>query len=155
MNIFLQSTVIFFLSVLAAIGFSYYKKIPLFPKNLEIFLYSKKYPEIKFIDSEKLFNLLKKNEVFLIDAREKDEYVKGHIDGAINFPYSEFYSNPLKFVDKIDTQRKIVVYCEGGFCELSFKVSEILKELGLKDLMIYIGGFDDWKRKNYPIERNF
>ncbi|MEN3045763.1 MAG: rhodanese-like domain-containing protein [Candidatus Hydrothermales bacterium] len=152
MKFIIEAVIIFSLSIVSAIGFSHYKKIPIFPKNIEVFLYSRKYPEIEFIDAERLYYLIKKNEVFLIDAREKDEYIKGHIEGAVNFPYSEFYMDPAKFIDKIDTQRKIVVYCEGGFCELSFKVAEILKDLGIKDLVIYIGGFNDWKKRNYPVE---
>ncbi|MEO0296423.1 MAG: rhodanese-like domain-containing protein [candidate division WOR-3 bacterium] len=44
------------------------------------------------------------------------------------------------------------MYCDGGFCELSFKLAELLKELGFKEITIYTGGFYEWNKKGYPLE---
>lgn len=152
MKILIQTFLIFLISILSGFVFALYKKIPLFPENTEVYLLSKKYPEISFIDSDKLLKLIGKGNILLIDAREREEYVKGHIKEAINVPYSEFYSDPLNFISILDTERKIVIYCDGGFCELSFKLAELLKEIGFKELSIYLGGFYEWNKKGLPLE---
>ncbi|MEO0254429.1 MAG: rhodanese-like domain-containing protein [candidate division WOR-3 bacterium] len=152
MKFILQSILIFLISFTFGILFAFYKKIPLFPENTEVFLLSKKYPEISFIESEKLLKLIGRDDILLIDAREREEYLKGHIKGAINIPYTEFYSDPLNFISILDMNKKIIIYCDGGFCELSFKLAELLKEAGFKELTIYTGGFYEWNKKGYPLE---
>ncbi len=136
--------------------FAKINKVPLFPENNEIYLLSKKYPEIEFLKAAQLLEFVKNPgfNIILVDARDKVSYLKGHIKSAINIPYEEFYSNPLEFLPFFDGKEKIIIYCEGGFCELSFKLSEILIELGFKNISIYPGGYKEWIERGYPVEKN-
>jgi sulfur-carrier protein adenylyltransferase/sulfurtransferase len=85
--------------------------------------------------------------VHLIDVRERDEFVEGHIEGA------EFI--PRGFLDlKIEgaVPRKdepIVLYCAGG--TRSALAARTLVELGYTDVRSMAGGFTAWKRGGHPV----
>lgn len=48
--------------------------------------------------------------ISLIDVREVDEYVGGHVPGAVNFPLSDFV-NGVETLDKTETYH---VICHSG-----------------------------------------
>jgi len=90
----------------------------------------------------------KKNAAF-IDARRDDQFAKGHIPGSINIYASEFAENIPK-VASIPKDRLIVVYCDGGLCELSHELADELVQFGFKRVVIYTGGWEEWSKTNYP-----
>lgn len=55
--------------------------------------------------------LLSKNSV-LIDVREIDEYISGHLKNAINIPYDEIIDGVKN--KKISINDSIIVYCKSG-----------------------------------------
>lgn len=93
----------------------------------------------------------------LIDVRTEAEYLKGHIPGAINFPYSECFNTDktiLNFTDLKDllaihgiaVEKEMIVYSNlnhrGGFfyflCQL----------MGYPNVHIYLGSIGDWLEAN-------
>lgn len=144
---------IFLLSTVAGILFGFLKKIEFFPENTEIYILSKKYPEIELINTNELFEIYGKENLTIVDARERIFYEQGHIKGAINIPYDEFEINPDIFLKELDKKKKIVIYCEGGYCEASFRVAEGLFKNGFKNIGVYIGGYPEWERKGLPNEK--
>ncbi len=93
----------------------------------------------------------KKNCVFL-DARKPEEYIEGHISGALNF-----YGNELdRFAPGVmpqiqDKKKEIIAYCHGGDCDLSLLVARSLIETGYTRVEIFAGGWPEWKKAGYPI----
>ena len=84
---------------------------------------------IKNINIYELKNLVKTEDVLLIDTREANEYKKRRIYGAINIEVDD--------ADKIlkicpDKNKKIVVYCSKG--ARSVVVAERLDELGYEKI---------------------
>ena len=53
-------------------------------------------------------------ELIILDVRTRDEYIMGHIKGAINIP-NETISNTKPDLLP-DTDKTILVYCQGGMC---------------------------------------
>ncbi len=49
--------------------------------------------------------------VFLVDARSKGEYAKGHLPGAINIP-PDAYRSMVEYLPK-DKGFPLVIYCRG------------------------------------------
>ncbi|TAF08028.1 MAG: rhodanese-like domain-containing protein [Nostocales cyanobacterium] len=58
-----------------------------------------------------LKQLLKQDDVFLVDVREPAEYALGHIGNAINIPLRTLVEN----LDKIPKKQPVVVYCSSGY----------------------------------------
>lgn len=77
------------------------------------------------------------NDFFIIDVRSKKEYQEGHINGAINIPLFSIKKN----IDKINKDKKILVYCQSG--TRSQKALVILKELGFENVYNLKGGLDN------------
>lgn len=79
-------------------------------------------------------------EVILVDVRTNDEYVQGHIPGAVLLPYDA--------VDKLaaevlpDKGARIVVYCRSG--RRSAIAADALRALGYADVRDF-GGINRWK----------
>lgn len=84
---------------------------------------------------------------FFIDARNAEEYAKGHIGNSINiFPYEQ----EVKYMEKIMTlprDKIFVIYCTGGTCDLSHKVADDMLGAGFKNIFIFTGGWDEWSKQ--------
>ncbi len=90
--------------------------------------------------------------VFIVDAREADEFEIGRIPGAINLPYDQAITDP-ELLENLDTGgRPIVTYCGGGSCELSLSLAEELFYSGHEKVLVYVGGFPEWQAAGFPIE---
>lgn len=84
-----------------------------------------------------------------IDARRSDQFAKGHIPNAINIYASEFSENIPKVIS-IPKDKLIVVYCDGGLCDLSHELSAELMQFGFTKVVIYTGGWEEWSKTDYP-----
>jgi len=76
--------------------------------------------------------------VLLIDTRELDAYLEGHLLGAVSLPATD-----------VDTWREllprtvpIVLYDQGG--ESAEAIAESMLPLGYTDLRVMLGGLDEW-----------
>jgi len=89
-------------------------------------------------------NLLSSSEVTLIDVREADDYVKGHIEGAINIPIRSLAQN----LDKIPMDKPVVVYCASGH-RAGMAVSA-LQILGFSNARAFAPSFKAWSEAGEP-----
>jgi rhodanese-related sulfurtransferase len=143
--------IIFSISAISGIFYAFIKKIELFPSDTKIYIFSKKYPEIKLLKTNEI---LKMKDIIIVDARERIFYEKGHIKGAINIPYDEIEISFYDFLKKLDKNKEIVIYCEGGYCEASFVVAEFLIKNGFKNICVYIDGYPEWEKRGLPCEKD-
>lgn len=86
--------------------------------------------------------LLKLNSIHLIDIRDKESYLKGHIPGASHIVSSELIYTPEKYLDFNQTY---YLYCDVGY--ISEDVCMRLRMKGYHVISI-IGGY-----KNYLFKR--
>ena len=74
----------------------------------------------------------------LIDTRERNVFVSGHIKGARNFPYTM-----LKEVGQsLRHDRPIYLYAQTRAMEA--RAANVLRKQGFKDIYVLKGGFDQW-----------
>ena len=93
--------------------------------------------------SEKLSN----NEIQLIDIREPDEYVRGHIAGAISRPLSSLGSSNL-----ITAEKPTVFMCRSGMrTDTNCAVLSVLVSDGA---FMLEGGLDNWRRQGHNVIEN-
>ncbi len=88
----------------------------------------------------------------LVDVREPEEFVDGHIAGAINVPRGliEFTIwTHVGIPDKTDTARKLTLYGKtGGRCALATKS---LQDLGFTNVASVDMKLEDWVKAGYPL----
>lgn len=53
--------------------------------------------------------------VLLLDARSADAFARGHIEGAVNLPLTDFTADSLAAVVGADPGRPILIYCNNNF----------------------------------------
>lgn len=118
-------------------------------KNDEPIKSSQEPKAIKLDFAYKLF----KDGVKFIDARSADEFSEGHIKGAVNIPFygSENYLNVINGLNKNEI---VVTYCSGADCDISILSGDELFEMGFKRVYIFVGGFEEWTKNNFPISKN-
>ena len=88
-------------------------------------------------------------DVVFIDARPPKLYKKGTIMGAMNLPFKQFDSRANLL--PADKQTKIVSFCNGPKCKLSHKLAAKLNKMGYSDVVVYQGGYPEWKEKKAPL----
>jgi len=78
------------------------------------------------------------NNTVLIDVRTKEEFKSGHLEKAINIPYTEI-EEQIKSITK-DNHKNIVVYCRSG--RRSGIAQKTLMQMGYKNV-VNGGGYKD------------
>jgi rhodanese-related sulfurtransferase len=83
----------------------------------------------------------------ILDVRTRDEYVAGHIEGAINLDYYDpSFAAAVGALDPGDTY---LVYCRSGV--RSAAAIDIMVKKGFSDLYNLEGGTVAWTAAGYPL----
>ncbi len=85
--------------------------------------------------------------VTVIDVRPVEEYIAGHVPGAVNIPVCDLE----KQLDRFDPGQQIVAYCRGPYCILAFDAVAKLRAKGYHAHRLE-EGFPEWRRAGLPIE---
>jgi rhodanese-related sulfurtransferase len=112
------------------------------------------HPEIPRIAINELKKLVDaKAEVIILDAQLKDIYDKGHIKGALSFPWKPDVSDAD--VEKFDKDKLIVTYCDcGPGAADSSDLAAQLIELGFTNVKILQNpSIRGWEKAGYPMEQ--
>ena len=101
---------------------------------------------IKLNFAYKLFN----EGIKFVDARSPEEFLEGHIKNAINIPFygSENY---IKTINRLNKNDLIVTYCSSADCDVAQLSGDELFKMGFKRVYIFVGGYEEWTKNNYPI----
>ncbi len=78
---------------------------------------------------------------FVIDARDKDQFSKEHIPGAVNIEWRR----ALAERSRIPKDKPVLLYCNSG--SLSAQAGFALRVAGYENVRILQGGFSEWKAK--------
>ena len=116
------------------------------------------------LEASELSSALSQNPALqIIDIRSPEDYAAGHIPGAVSAPYGKWRgpaNNPGKLADDayfqqlirelgLNNQQPVIVY-SSGVDETDFgaaaRVYWTLKYVGLTDLSVLNGGFQQWQK---------
>jgi rhodanese-related sulfurtransferase len=89
----------------------------------------------------------------IIDARTSEEYIQGHIPGAVLLDYYEMGRYFKEVLPILSPEHEILLYCAGPECEDSELLARELYTLGFKKLMVFKGGFEEWENAGLPVEK--
>jgi adenylyltransferase/sulfurtransferase len=101
--------------------------------------------EIEEISAQELKQWMGEEDVKIIDIRERDEFVQGHLPGATFIPRG-FLELQIE-QHQSDRSKPLVVYCAGGV--RSALAARNLKEMGYEHVISLIGGFNGWKNAGF------
>lgn len=109
----------------------------------------------KGVTFEQVSKLAEDPDVLIIDARKPEEFSQGHIKGAKNFYAMEFEKHIPELLGlNLPADKRIVVYCGGGKCELSHMISDQLtKQFKFTNVFIYLNGWKEWTEKGGAVTK--
>jgi rhodanese-related sulfurtransferase len=83
---------------------------------------------IESVDRDTLFSRLRSSEAILIDVRPREEYVAGHLPGAVSIPLGELAAR----LQELNKGQEVVAYCRGPYCVLSADAVRLLSRRGFR-----------------------
>ena len=81
------------------------------------------------------------NKVFIVDARDADQFSKEHIPGAVNIEWRQAVARR----SELPKDRMVVMYCNSG--SLSAQAVFALRLLGHDNVKVLQDGIEGWKAK--------
>ena len=108
-------------------------------------------PGTTIVSAEEVIEMILSNpELVVIDSRKKTEYIKGHIEGAINILNTELGLEELEFIAP-DRNTALLFYCNGVRCLRSSDSLTKAVGWGYKNLFWFRGGWKEWTEKRLPM----
>jgi len=91
-------------------------------------------------------DLLKRRAPVVLDVREREEYLAGHLSEARSLPLHRLISE----ADRLPRDRPLLLICRSG--RRSERAMRILLDLGFEDVQNLRGGILSWKAADRPLE---
>ena len=98
------------------------------------------------ISRKELQRRLRERSVTVLDVRPEDEFVMGHVPGALNIPLGVL----KKRLPELDPSKEIIAYCRGPYCVLSFEAVALLRERGFNVRRLE-DGLPEWRAARLPV----
>ncbi len=104
--------------------------------NKEIPIVDFKAAHSNFLDNSKIF----------VDARNPEEFEKGHIKDAVSMPEKLLSKFLPEFLEKFNVETPLLIYCGGLDCSASVDLANLLFEKGYRNIEVYAGGWKEWQK---------
>lgn len=98
------------------------------------------------VEEDALLERVRQGAVTVLDVRPSEEYLAGHIPGAISVPLKELEH----YLSKLPRNREIVAYCRGPYCVLAIQAVEALRAKGFQAVRLK-DGVPDWRAQGLPV----
>ncbi|MFG2908949.1 ArsR/SmtB family transcription factor [Kitasatospora sp. NPDC048286] len=98
------------------------------------------------VDTEELRARAETGEVVVLDVRPAEEYLAGHIPGALSIPVDELAER----LDELPADTEVVVYCRGEYCVLAYDAVRLLTARGLRAVRLN-DGMLEWRLAELPV----
>lgn len=99
------------------------------------------FTRISIVDGEKM---LANSEARVVDIRDEQSFVAGHIEGAFHLTNGTLHT----FMQETDFDTPVIVCCYHGIS--SQQAAQFLIHQGFEQVYSLDGGFETW-RMNYPV----
>ncbi len=84
---------------------------------------------------------------YVLDVRTAEEFVSGHVPGAVNIPYDQVASR----LAEVPKDRDVVLYCRSG--RRAQLAAEVLADKGYSRLQHLQGDMPAWAAQGGPVEK--
>ncbi len=87
-----------------------------------------------------------------VDARDETAFSQSRIKGAVSLPVGKFEAELARFKNRVPLSDTLLVYCNGYGCNDSMTVGKKLLSNGYRQVLVFEGGYPEWKDAGYPLE---
>lgn len=103
------------------------------------------------IDAENVMHLYENNLALIIDIRSLIKYKNGHIPTSINIRKN---LDSLNSFNLSNSNRIIIIFTDESSKKLISKFHLEFIKAGVKNLLVYKKGIEDWIENGFPIEKS-
>ncbi|SRR5579875_47710 len=103
--------------------------------------------ELQPIAARELLQLLRDDQVILLDVRPTEEYEVSHLPQARSIPVAQLEARLVE----LPADRQIVAYCRGPYCVFADEAVALLRARGYQARRL-AEGLPDWRALGLPIE---
>jgi rhodanese-related sulfurtransferase len=105
------------------------------------------------IELDEFLKLRDDKSVIVLDARPAVFFGLGHVPGALSLPRDDFEEGYARVGAVLPKDRTLVVYCASETCEDAGLVRAALMRLGHAKIMIFHGGWSEWREAGLAEEK--
>ncbi|MEU1734196.1 metalloregulator ArsR/SmtB family transcription factor [Streptosporangium sp. NPDC020145] len=98
------------------------------------------------VTREELRERVAAGDVVVLDVRPVEEYLAGHIPGAVSIPVAELAGR----IDDLPADAEIVVYCRGEYCAFAYDAVRLLTGRGRHAIRL-ADGMLEWRLAELPV----
>lgn len=91
-------------------------------------------------------------ELVIVDARNHDEYAKGHIEGALSILDTDM-TEQLLAKSVHSKESPVLFYCNGERCLRSTNAAQKAVKWGYRRIYWLRGGWQEWTNKGLPVSQ--
>ena len=103
--------------------------------------------QLEPVTRDELLSRTDEGTTLVLDVRPAEEFVAGHIPGAVSIPFNELEAR----LASLPADTEIVAYCRGPYCVLAPEALTLLRRHGLKARRLE-DGLPEWRRAGLPVE---
>jgi rhodanese-related sulfurtransferase len=96
---------------------------------------------------EEVMEEVRNNRVILLDLRNEDEFLFGHLPQARHIPFKDLAVR----VSELPANCPILAYCRGPYCVTALNGTSLLRDLGIAADRLRFGT-PEWKAAGLPLE---
>ena len=98
------------------------------------------------VDRNVLVERVRSGKVTVLDVRPAEEYLAGHIPGAVSIPLDQLEAR----LAELPTDRAIVAYCRGPYCVMALDATDTLRGNGFEATR-FEEGIADWRARGLHV----
>ncbi len=98
------------------------------------------------VDRDLLVERVRSGKVTVLDVRPAEEYLAGHIPGAVSIPLEQLEER----LAELPSDREIVAYCRGPYCVMALDATDTLQSNGFEATR-FEEGIADWRARGLHV----
>ncbi len=99
------------------------------------------------VRADELARRVRAGGVTVVDVRPRDEYLAGHLPGAISMPLADL----KKRARGLPKGREVVAYCRGPYCVMALDAVDVLRRRGFRAHRLEYG-VPEWRARGWRVE---
>jgi len=104
--------------------------------------------ELEAVSRDELRRRLVQGSAVLVDVRPAEEFLAGHIPGAISMPIEDLARRSAR----LPARKEVIAYCRGPYCVMAYDAVVRLRASGRRARRL-VDGFPEWSASGLPVER--
>ncbi len=106
------------------------------------------------INVDEALSILRSHGAVFVDSRDKKDYDRDHIPGAISFAQRRWVEVWPEMKSQLPPDAAYVLYCYGSHCGLSTRQGKRLLAEGYERLLVLDRGWNGWREAGHPTNRD-